>query len=463
MNELVVKNGIIVTPDGVQSLDMAVNSGKITALSPRGTLSGVQEIDAKGMLVFPGGIDTHVHFEEPGCTDWEDWAHASRAAAKGGITTVVDMPVDNIPSTIDGETLLLKKKAAESSSLVDFCLWGGLTKEALPTLLQMTDLGAVGWKCFLCDCGGPYFPPADDGTLFEGLKTAAKTGHVVTVHCEDAEMIDFYTAQCREQGRMENQDWSRVRPVESELVAVNKVLFMAELTGARINIAHISCAQVVDLIQEAKQRGLPVTAETCAHYLCFDGEDVKQKGVMLKCSPPIRDEGAREALWQRVVEGKVDFVASDHSPASAELKDRFSDDMDKGWGGISGVQFTLNVLYTHGVSKRGLSLDELVRVFSSNAARTLGLWGRKGALAVGFDADFVIFDPDKEWVARSEDYMAKVKRSPYIGETFQGEVAATYLRGNCIYDRACPEMEIQQMGQMLYPVSQAGEPLMSNI
>ena len=451
MAELVIKNGTVVTPEGPRPLDMAVQGEKIAALGPRGTLKGAREIDAQGLVVLPGGIDTHVHFDEPGCTDWEDWAHGSRAAARGGITTVVDMPVDNIPPTVDGETLLSKKSAAEASSLVDFCLWGGLTREALPTLTQMTDLGAVGWKAFLCDCGGPYFPPADDGTLLEGLKASAQTGRTVTIHCEDAEMVDFYTALCRSRGGLGNKDWSRARPLESELVAVNKVLFMAELTGAKVNIAHISCAQAADLVQAAKDRGLPVTAETCAHYLCFDGEDVERRGVMLKCSPPIRETGARDALWQRVLEGKVDFVASDHSPSSPELKDRFADDMDKGWGGISGVQFTLNVLYTQGVSRRGLPLERLAQVFSSNAARALGLWGRKGALAEGFDADFVLFDPGRKWTVRPEDSLAKEKRSPYIGETFLGDVAATYLRGSCIYDRACPGGEAAPRGRMLCP------------
>ena len=451
MYDLVVKDGTLVTPEGARDLDLAVQDGKIAGIGPRGTLKGRKEVSAQGLLVFPGGIDTHVHFDEPGCTDWEDWGHGSLAAARGGITTVVDMPVDNIPPTIDGETLLSKKEAAEKNSRVDFCLWGGLTREALPTLTQMTDLGAVGWKAFLCDCGGPYFPPADDGTLLEGMKTAAKTGRILTIHCEDAEMVDFYTDLCRRQGGLGNPDWSRARPLESELTAVNKVLFLSRLTGARVNIAHISCAQVADLIQQAKDQGIRVTAETCAHYLCFDGEDVLRKGTMLKCSPPIRETGSRDALWKRLMDGEIDFVASDHSPSSPELKDRFADDMDKGWGGISGVQFTLNVLYTRGVVERGLSLERLVEVFSSNAAKALGLWGRKGAIAHGFDADLVLFDPRKVWTVQAEDYLAKVKRSPYIGETFQGDVVAAYLRGECVWN---PQpQEKAPAGRMLVPMA----------
>lgn len=446
--ELVIKNGILVSEEGEQELDIAVNEGKIAHLGPRGTVQGIEEVDARGLLVLPGGIDTHVHFEEPGMTDWEDWEHASLAAAKGGVTTVVDMPVDNLPPTIDEETFLSKKEIAAQKSRVDFCLWGGLTEESLDTLEEMAKQGAVGFKAFLADCGGPYFPPADNGTLYEGMKTAARLQKLLTIHCEDSEMIRFYTQLIRAENRFDNAAWDQTRPEISELLAVNKVLFLAEQTGARVNIAHISSSSVVQMIEQAKRRGMAVSAETCAHYLHFDGEDVIRRGSILKCSPPIRLQ-EREALWQCLADGKIDFVASDHSPMSKELKMRHAEDMDRGNGGISGVQFTLPVLFTDGVKCRNLPLARLVSVFSANAARTLGIYGRKGALKEGFDADMVLFDPQREWMATPEDYLAKVKISPYLGEVFVGRVEATYVRGECVYCQGSPIKPKLDFAQMV--------------
>ena len=425
--DLIIKNGQVVTPQGCSQLDIAVSGGRIAALAPFPSgLQGQETVDARGLLVFPGGVDPHVHLEDPGMTDWEDWTHGTLAAAAGGITTVVDMPVDNLPPVTDGQTLRFKKQAALERSLVDFALWGGLTPGA--SLREMLGSGAIGLKAFLSECGGPYFPVADNGTLYEGLKTAAAYSRPVTIHCEDEEMVGYYTALCCQEPTFDNGAWSRSRPVMAELLAVNKVLFLASRTGARVNIAHISSAEVADLIGEGKSRGIAVTAETCGHYLYFDGSDVERRGTALKCSPPIRPE-EKDALWECVKDGRIDTVASDHSPTTLQLRQLHADDMLRGSGGISGIQFTLNVLYSEGVVRRGLSLTRLAEVFSANAARMLGIYGRKGAIAEGFDADLVLFDPGVEWTVKKEDYLAKVKVSPYIGETFQGRVRATYVRG----------------------------------
>ena len=447
--ELIITNGTVVTPQGERKLDIAVSGGKIAAMAqtPAG-FEGKETVDARGLLVLPGGVDAHVHFEDPGMTDWEDWEHGSLAAAAGGITTVADMPVDNIPPTTDAQSLLLKKAAALERSNVDFALWGGLTAGAKPE--EMLDGGAAGLKAFLAECGGPYFPVADSGTLYEGMKAAASRGKPVTVHCEDAEAVDYYTRQCLEAPPFDNGSWSRSRPVLAELLAVNKVMFLAGLTGARVNVAHISSPEVADLIAQGRAGGIDVTAETCAHYLYFDGGDVLRRGTALKCSPPIRPD-EKTALWECVKDGRISTVASDHSPTSMELRELYADDMYRGSGGISGVQFTLNVLYSEGVKKHGLSLERLTEVFSSNAARALGLYGRKGAVAEGFDADLVLFDPAAVWTVDRADYLAKVKYSPYIGETFTGRVRATYVRGQRVYCQGEQPRTRTHFAQMLEP------------
>lgn len=445
---LVVKNGTLLTEEGELDLDLGVEDGRIAAISPRGTLQGEKEIDAGGLLVLPGGIDTHVHFEDPGMTDWEDWEHASLAAAKGGITTVVDMPVDGLPPVTDAASLRFKEARALEHSQVDFLLWGGLTPDNLTELTGMLDLGAAGLKAFLAECGGPYFSISEGGTLYEGMRILSQYGLPLTLHCEDGPSVDFYTArQCCEKA-FQNEDWDHSRPVLCELLAVNQALFLSRRTGCRINIAHISCAEVADLIAEGRRQGIPVTAETCAHYLYFSGADVQRRGTILKCSPPIRKE-ARDGLWECLKDGRIDFVASDHSPTSRELREKDADDMFKGSGGISGVQFTLQVLYSEGVLKHGLSTARLCSVFSANAARMLGIYGQKGSLRQGFDADFVLFDPAREQTIQPEDYLAKVPVSPYIGETFQGAVAATYLRGECIYRAGEPAWPFPYRARML--------------
>ncbi len=429
--DLLIANGDVVTPEGCRRLDVAVTNGRIAALAPSPSGFCAREIvDAAGLLVLPGGIDPHVHFEDPGMTDWEDWTHGSMAAAAGGITTVADMPVDNLPPTTDVPTFQLKKQAALKRSLVDFVLWGGLTTGAdCPGMLTE---GAVGLKAFLAECGGPYFPVADRGTLYEGLKTAACYGKPVTVHCEDQELVNHYTQLCCAGRGPGGEVWSASRPVICELAAINQVLFLARKTGARVNVAHISCREAADLIREEKNAGALATAETCAHYLYFDGSDVERRGTLLKCSPPIRPS-EKEALWKCIMDGRIDMVASDHSPTSPELRRLYAEDMLRGSGGISGVQFTLNVLYSQGVMLRGLSLVRLTEVFSANAARMLGIYGRKGAVQEGFDADLVLFDPREEWTVSRENYWAKVPCSPYLGETFTGRVKATYVRGRQVY------------------------------
>ncbi len=431
--DLAVKNALLHTGEIRETGTLAVNDGRIAAIFPRDySMDAHRVIDADGLLLLPGGIDTHVHFEEPGCSAWEDWKHATHAAAAGGVTTVVDMPIDNVPPVTDAETLKNKRAHALEHSLVDFCLWGGVTDDTADNIAGQLEAGAVGIKAFLSDCGDPAFAPVCDETLRHALKETDRFNSVLTLHCEDQDLIDDNQKRF---GAVEPFDatlWSRIRSVEGEISAVERVIHALLETGGQANICHVSHPEVLRLIDQARASGARITAETCAHYLQFCTDDAEKLGSLIKCAPPIRDSSAREGMWRALKRGSIQFVGSDHSPITPDGKSAgFRDD----WAGISGVQCGLNVLYDEGVLKRDLSLDELASVFSGNAARMLGLWGRKGALRPGFDADFVLFDPQEKWTLTEADYHPLNKISPYIGKTFRGRVVSTFLRGSCIYGK----------------------------
>ena len=338
---MLVRGGTLVTPEEVKQADLLVDSGQIARIAPE-ILDGAGEtLDATGLYIFPGLIDAHVHFNEPGRTDWEGLATGSAALAAGGGTVFVDMPLNSTP-TLDRASFLAKKEAAEASSLTDFALWGGLTPTNLDCLSELAECGAVGFKAFMSDSGMDDFRAADDLTLYRGMEAAAKLGLPVAVHAESEALTKALTAEAVSRGQVEVRDYLDSRPIVAELEAINRALLFAEETRADLHIVHVSTARGVALIAEAKKRGVRVTCETCPHYLYFTDEDIERLGAALKCAPPLRSIQEREALWQAVLAREVDLIASDHSPSPPELKE--GDDFFKMWGGIAGVQSSLNVL-----------------------------------------------------------------------------------------------------------------------
>jgi allantoinase len=429
MADLVICGGIIVTPDGVKQLDILVEDGKVLELSPTITSKAKEEINAEGLHIFPGMIDVHVHFNEPGRTEWEGIATGSSAFAAGGGTFYVDMPLNSSPPVLDKASFLVKKQAAEASSLTDFALWGGLTPDNLEGLEDLAALGVIGFKAFMSNSGIDDFKAVDDLSLLEGMSKAAKLGLPVAVHAESEAITSALTRQIRDKGGKSIRDYLQSRPVIAELEAINRAILFAKETGCDLHIVHVSSRGGVSLVTEARKRGVRVTCETCPHYLHLTENDVEKLGAVAKCAPPLRKDDERQALWQSVLRGEVDLIASDHSPSSPDLKER--DDFFAVWGGISGVQSTLPILLTH-QTEQGLSLQTIAALTSTNPAERFSL-ANKGKLEPGYDADLTLVDLGSSETLTKEKLFYRHKQSPYLGQTFKGVIKQTLVRGQTVF------------------------------
>jgi allantoinase len=407
------------------TLDIAIEDGKIVAIGPE--LSGAaEEIDARGLHIFPGLIDVHLHFNEPGRTNWEGAATGSRALAAGGGTLFFDMPLNSTPCTVDAAAFDRKRAALAKSSITDFALWGGLIPGNIPQMAELADRGVVGFKAFLCDSGLPEFPRADDLTLFEGLREAARLGLPVAVHAESQEITQGLTR------RIENgsvRDFLSSRPVIAELEAIQRATLLAREAGAKLHIVHVSSGRGVALAAQARAQGTDVSIETCPHYLFFTEEDVERLGAVAKCAPPLRSAVDQDALWTQLLAGTVDMVASDHSPAPPEMK---TGDYGKAWGGIAGVQSTLAVLIDRGYHCHKLSLERITSLIASDPARRFRI-PSKGAIAVGMDADLALVDISRSAQLQAGHLKQRHALSPYIGSTLRGCVVRTIRRGETIF------------------------------
>jgi len=429
--------GAVVVSDGAYARDILIRDGRISALVEAGASTAKHEIDARGLLALPGVVDAHVHFNEPGRTDWEGWASGSRAAAAGGTTTVLDMPLNSVPPVLDGASFDLKRAAAERASVVDFALWGGLVDVDPGALRELSERGAVGVKAFLCDSGVPEFPAISDEDLVPALRAAADAGLVVALHCEDEALVREATARVRGTGRSDVGAWPSSRPPLVEVRAVARACAAAREARARIHIVHVSAVEALGAVGAARDMGTDVTAETCPHYLTFDEDDLAGQGAALKCAPPIRDARNRDGLWRALLEGRIDFVASDHSPCSPELKD--AADLFAAWGGVAGAQSLLPAVFGGAMARASGAIDVrkvagfAVWRLSTRPAKRFGLWPRKGAIAPGSDADVVLFDPDREWALdRERSYTRGV--DPYVGRSFRGKVVRTLVAGRTVYN-----------------------------
>lgn len=429
MYDLLVRGGQLVREGGAEQADLGVVEGRIVDVAPELSGGAREELDARGLHVFPGAVDIHVHFNEPGRTDWEGIRTGSRALVAGGGTTFADMPLNSTPPVLDRATFEAKRQAAERESSADFALWGGLTPRNLDRLPELAEAGAVGFKAFMSHSGLEEFESPDDDTLYEGMLQARDLGLIVALHAENDAITRALSSRIRRAGGMGVRDYLRSRPAIAEVEAVNRALLLAEETGAKLHLVHLSTGRAVTLAAEARARGVDVSIETCPHYLCFTGEDMERLGAVLKCAPPLRDASEVEALWAAIRGGRIDTIGSDHSPSTLGLKERA--DFFEVWGGIAGVQSTLAVLLTEG-RDRGLSLPDIARLTARTPARRFGLAG-KGRLDPGADADLVLVDLDREWVHTPEDLHTRWKFSPYLGRTFRGRVVQTRLRGQTVY------------------------------
>jgi allantoinase len=373
------------------------------------------------VVLLPGLVDTHVHVNEPGRTEWEGFATATAAAAAGGITTILDMPLNSLPPTVDPAALAVKRTAAAGQVHVDVGFWGGAVPGNLGALTALLDAGAYGVKCFLLDSGVPEFPPLDPAELRAALTELSTVDGLLIAHCEDPATVRA-SPHSRDYGA-----FLASRPPEAETRAVAGLIEAARETGARVHVVHVSAAEVLPLLRDAVAGGVRITAETCPHYLALAAEEVPAGATQFKCCPPVRDAANRDALWAGLADGTLNCVVSDHSPCTADLKRFDTGDFGAAWGGISSLQVSLPVVWTAAVA-RGLSLVDVALWMAERPAALAGLRS-KGTIAPGSDADLVAFAPDEEFTVDLRTLHHRNPVGPYGGRTLRGVVRTTWLRG----------------------------------
>ena len=421
----------VVTPEGTRAATVVVRDGRIEGVENAVSVpSGARVLDLGRSVLLAGIVDCHAHVNEPGRTEWEGFATATSAAAAGGITTVVDMPLNSIPATTSLAALQTKAEAAEGQCAIDFGLWGGVVPGNLAALEPMARAGALGFKAFLCHSGVEEFPRAGLADLERALPVLARAGVPLLVH---AELADLETPP--EGDARAYSSYLRSRPASWEVNAVRAMIALCRTHRAAVHIVHLSAADALEDIARAKDEGLPFTVETCPHYLTFAAEDIEAGATHFKCAPPIRERENRERLWEAVGSGLIDLVVSDHSPCTPSLKKLDSGDFAGAWGGISGLQLSLSAVWT-GFASHGLALETLSERMSQRTAKLAGLGGRKGSLRKGYDADLVVFAPEEVFTVRAEDLRHRHKVTPYLGRALRGRVQQTYVRGERVFDLA---------------------------
>ena len=447
--KLIIRRGTVVTPTETRVTDLGIADGKIAALEAELKGSADDMIDAKGLHVFPGLIDSHVHFNEPGRTEWEGIATGSRALAAGGGTMFFDMPLNAHPPTTSAANFDQKAAAAQASSLVDFALWGGLVPDNLDRLEELNERGVVGFKAFMSNSGIEDFPCVPDRTLLAGMKRAAQLNQIVAVHAESEAITSELTRASLAVGKTSVRDYLDSRPIPAELDAIGRALEMAGETGCDLHIVHVSCGAGIALVVAAQKLGVKVTCETCPHYLALTEDDMVALGAIAKCAPPLRAEPAQSGLWQYLQAGQITSVGSDHSPAPPEMKTDAN--FFKVWGGISGIQHTLPILITEGHVKRSIALPLLSKLTSYNVAARFKLPPEKGSIAQGADADLALVDLGQTFEVKTEDLFYRHRQSPYCGRRLTGKVVQTILRGQTVFKNG--EIVSKPDGRLVKPIA----------
>lgn len=437
--DLVIKNGLVILEGGEVQTDVAVQDGKIAAIGSN--LEADKVIDAEGLIVSPGMIDAHVHITEPGGgyrDSWEGYVTGTSAAAKGGVTSFLEMPLNQVPATTDGESLQIKYDAGQGELKSDVFSYGGLVPYNLENngIIEQMEGGVIAYKAFMSTCGDRSidgdFMNVDDYSLYEGMKQIAKTGKILSIHAENAEITDRLGEIAYANGETTLKAYVESRPVFTEVEPINRAILLAKETGCRIHIVHVACVEGVEAITKAREEGVDVTCETCTHYLYFETDELDAIGPVVKCSPPIRDKQQQNGLWEKLIDGEIAFVTSDHSPCTPDLKDK--ENAFDAWGGISGVQNNVDVLFDEAVQKRGMSLTQFADIIATNVADLFDIT-TKGRISVGKDADFVLIKPDSAYTLQTEDLEYRNKISPYVGREIGAQVATTILRGEVIYSQ----------------------------
>lgn len=426
--DLVVRGRRVALPGGLRPAALAVRGGRVAAVEPfDAALEAVEVVDAGDRVVLPGLVDTHVHVNDPGRAEWEGWETATRAAAAGGVTTIVDMPLNSVPPTTTREGLEAKLRAAEGRCRVDYGLWGGVVPGTHGELEPLLDAGVLGFKAFMVDSGVPEFPPAGEEVLRAAMRVLAARGAPLLVHAEDPGALDpgALAREPRSHGA-----WLASRPAAAEARAIEGLARLSEETRAHVHVVHVSSAEGVEAIGRARSDGAHISGETCPHYLFFDADELPAGATRFKCAPPIRGGADRNRLWEALRDGVLDLIVSDHSPCPPAMR---RGDFSTSWGGIASLQLALSVTWT-AARERGFGPHDLTQWMSTAPARLAGIERRKGAIAPGLDADLVIWDPDAEVAVRAEDLHHRHPETPYLGLRLAGRVERTFVRGRSVYD-----------------------------
>jgi len=434
--DLLVRGERVVLPEGIQPATVRVRDGRIAGIGPyHDSPANVPELDAGSLVVFPGFVDTHVHINDPGREDWEGFEHATRAAAAGGITTLVDMPLNSIPPTTTVAALHAKRRAAAGRCHVDVGYWGGVVPGNAGELEALARAGVLGFKCFLCPSGVDEFAHIGAADLRQALPVLTKLHLPLLVHAELPSFIRD-AAVTRDGARADvrsYRNWLDSRPPAAEHAAIDLLIALAREHHARVHVVHLASADALPAIERGRADGVDITVETCPHYLTFAAEDIDDGRTAFKCAPPIRDRNHRERLWKGLLDGGIDFIASDHSPAPAALKRIEDGDFVRAWGGIASLQIAPSIVWTSAAA-RAVRVERLATWMAKAPARLAGIGDTKGTIVKGRDADFVVWDPDAEFTVSAQTLYHRHRVTPYDGARLRGRVRTTILRGDVIVD-----------------------------
>lgn len=435
-SRIVLRSERVVTPEGVRSATVHIREGRIERVG------GADEIPPQYSLihcgdsvVMPGVVDTHVHVNEPGRTEWEGFETATSAAAAGGVTTLVDMPLNSIPATTTRDALRAKRAAAAGKCAVDVELWGGVVPGNAAELPGLLEDGVLGFKCFLVPSGVDEFQHVGEADLREAMPVLARHDSVLLVHAELPGPIEEAARVWDGAGPEELREYERYlrsRLDAAEVEAVDLMIRLCRETRCRVHIVHVASAEVLPLLRAAREERLPITAETCPHYLTFAAEEIPDGGVAFKCAPPVRSRENRERLWEALRQGVIDLVASDHSPCPPAMKRIETGDFQSAWGGIASLQVALPAVWT-GARERGFTVADVAGWMCAAPARLAGLAGRKGTIAPGYDADLVVWDPEASFEVDPARLRHRHKITPYAGRTLHGVVRRTLVRGEDVF------------------------------
>ncbi|MBT2450630.1 allantoinase AllB [Streptomyces sp. ISL-43] len=429
--ELVLRSTRVITPEGTRAASVAVAGGKIAAVLPyeADVPAGARLEDFGDDVLLPGLVDTHVHVNDPGRTEWEGFWTATRAAAAGGITTILDMPLNSLPPTTTTANLVVKQEVARTKAHVDIGFWGGALPDNVKDLRPLHDAGVFGFKCFLSPSGVEEFPELDQEQLASSLAEITGFGGLMIVHAEDPHHLE----SAPQNPGPKYADFLASRPKDAENTAIQNLIDQAKRLNARVHVLHLSSSDALPLIAAAKAEGVRITVESCPHFLTLTAEEVPDGATEFKCCPPIRESANQDLLWDALADGTIDCIVSDHSPSTADLK---TGDFATAWGGISSLQLGLPAIWTE-AKKRGRTLEDVVRWMSAAPAALAGL-AQKGAIEVGRDADFAVLAPEETFTVDPAELHHRNQVTAYAGRTLHGVVKSTWLRGTQIADHGTP-------------------------